>query len=116
MMSEYIRTDNSEVIANLLSENEKLRFQIDQLTTEINNLKEDNKALSHNVVTLGETIKQKEKIWGYLESRFVEVCRTCSVEEKAKCIMFPDYCEGECKELIDLEALIDKALDKGDVK
>ena len=102
--------------SELISENEKLKFQVDQLIAENNNLREDNKALSHNIVSLGNTIKQKEKIWGYLEARFVEVCKTCTPEEKAKCIMFPEYCEGECKELVDLEALIDKALDKGDVK
>lgn len=103
-------------VVELVAKNENLQFQVDQLTAEVNNLKEDNKALSHNVVSLGNTIKQKEKLWKYLESRFVEVCKTCTPEEKAKCIMFPEYCEGECKELVDLEALIDKALDKGEVR
>lgn len=103
-------------VKELIVKNESLQFQVDKLTAENNNLKEDNKALSHDVVSLSKTIKQKEKIWGYLESRFVEVCKTCSVEEKAKCIMFPEYCEGQCKELVDLEALIDKALDKGEVR
>lgn len=70
--------------SELLIENEKLKFQVDQLTAELNSLKEDNKNLSHSVISMGETIKKKERIWGYLESRFVEVCKECSIEEKSK--------------------------------
>ena len=88
-------------INDLEKENEELKIQIEQL-------EQDKKALSNNVVSFGNIIKQKEKLWKYLESRFVEVCKTCTPEEKAKCVMFPEYCEGECKEVVDLFALIDK--------
>lgn len=81
---------------------------VEKLKDRIQLLEDENKSLSHNVVSLGNIIKQKEKLWKYLESRFVEVCKTCTPEEKAKCVMFPEYCEGECKEIVDLFALIDK--------
>lgn len=93
--------DAENKIKALEDENKLLKVQIEQLEI-------DKKALSNNVVSFGNIIKQKEKLWKYLESRFVEVCKTCTPAEKAKCVMFPEYCEGECKEIVDLFALIDK--------
>ena len=51
--------------------------------------------------------------WKYFESRFVK-CNTCTPDKKENCLMFTEgLCEGErCEELIDLEALIDKAIEK----
>ena len=60
----------------LINENEQLRVRIEEL-------EQDNKALANNVVQLGEVIKKKEKLWKHLEARFVEVCKTCTQEEKS---------------------------------
>lgn len=81
-----------------------------ELQAKIELLESDKKALSNNVVSLGNIIKKKEKLWKYLETRFVEVCKTCSDEDKAKCLMFPDMCDGECKEIIDLVDLLEKGI------
>lgn len=91
------------------NENEHLKARIEELEN-------DNKALANNVVQLGEIIKKKEKLWKHLEARFVEVCKTCTQEEKAHCIMFPEYCEGECTEIVDLLGLLEKATEKGGIR
>lgn len=36
---------------------------------------------------------------------YVEVVCPCSVEDKQKCVAYPDRCEGECKRLINLSKL-----------
>lgn len=93
----------------IYQENQHLLARIDEL-------EKDNQALTKSVVTFGTTIKQKEKLWKHLESRFVEVCKTCNDDEKAHCLMFPEYCEGQCTEIVDLFALLDKATDNGKVQ
>lgn len=98
-------TDNTD----LVKDNERLR-------DENENLKREIKSLSNKVISLGEIIKKKEHLWSYLESRFVKVCKTCNNEEKAKCLMFPEYCEGECSEFVDLVSLLEKAIEKGGVQ
>lgn len=92
-----------------------LRSENEQLKLEIENLKADKNALAHNVVMLGKIIREKEDLWNYLEKRFVTVEKVCDVEEKAKCPMFPEFCEGSCKERIDLVALLEKACEGGNV-
>lgn len=53
-----------------------------------------------------------KKRYAYYEARFVEVCKYCDDEQRAKCLMYPEYCDGtNCKELIDLEQLISKGED-----
>lgn len=107
---------NNDSIETLQDFIKSLEERLNTVEAENERLREDNKALSYNVVSLGDIIKKKERLWGYLESRFVEVCKTCTPEERAKCLMFPDMCEGECKEIVDLEALIDKAADRGEIR
>lgn len=103
-------------VDELLAFNDSLSKKNNELEEENASLKKDVRGLSDKVIELGNIIQKKTKLWKYLESRFVEVCRVCSTEEKAKCIMFPEYCEGECKETIDLLALLEKAVDRGEVK
>lgn len=96
-----IGKDAENKIKALEDENKLLKVQIEQLEI-------DKKALANNAISLGKVIKDKEKLWKYLESRFVKVCKECNEEEKAKCIMFPEYCEGQCTEIVDLLELINK--------
>lgn len=103
-------------IDELLAFNEALCKKNNKLEEENVSLRKDVRGLSDKVIELSNVIQKKTKLWKYLESRFVEVCKTCTNEEKAKCIMFPEYCEGECTELIDLVALMEKAADKGVVR
>lgn len=69
--------------------------------------------LTEEIKSLESELEKGKKRWKYFESRFIE-CSTCTSAEKEKCLMFTEgLCEGErCNELIDLEALIDKAIDK----
>lgn len=96
-------------VDDLQRENEKLKLEIEELQN-------DKNKLAHSVVTLGNIIKDKEELWGELEKRFVVVEKVCNVEEKAKCPMFPEYCEGSCKERVDLLALLEKAADEGKIQ
>lgn len=94
----------------LANEVEKLLDKIASLEYELNKLK---------VLYSKQTaeFEKAKKRYAYYESRFVEVCKECSESDRAKCLMFPDYCEGNgCKELVDLEALLDKAMQDGVVR
>lgn len=91
----------------LANEVEKLLDKIESLEYELNKLK---------VLYSKQTaeFEKAKKRYAYYEARFVEVCKDCSESDKAKCLMYPDYCEGDqCKELVDLENLLDKAIEKG---
>lgn len=61
-----------------------------------------------------EELERGRKRWAYYEARFVS-CSTCDTEKKEKCLMFNEnLCEGErCETLIDLEDLLNKAVDNG---
>ena len=81
---------------------EKLKNDYNDLLTEHKKLKElyANQTAEYN--------KAKRR-YAYYEARFVEVCKECDNDTKAKCLMYPEYCEGDnCKELVDLEQLISK--------
>lgn len=45
-----------------------------------------------------------------MNNNLVEVTCDCTPEKKSKCIMFPEYCEGERKEIIDLYELVNNGL------
>lgn len=61
-----------------------------------------------------EELERGRKRWAYYEARFVS-CSSCDTEKKEKCLMFSEnLCEGErCDTLIDLEDLLNKAVDNG---
>lgn len=66
---------------------------------------------------LEKELEKERKINEYIKARFV-LCNTCTDEERKKCLMFTEgLCEGErCEQIVDLEALLDKAADEGVVR
>ena len=66
---------------------------------------------------LEKELEKERKINEYIKARFV-LCNTCTDEERKKCLMFTEgLCEGErCEQIVDLEALLDKAVDEGVVR
>lgn len=66
---------------------------------------------------LKKEIEKERKINEYIKARFV-VCNTCTDEERKRCLMFTEnLCEGErCEQIVDLESLLDKAVEKGEVR
>lgn len=57
--------------------------------------------------------EKKEKLYSYLEGRFVECIQSCTQEEKEKCPMFPEFCEGEHTKFVDIVELLNK---KGEIR
>ena len=51
-----------------------------------------------------------EKLFEEFKGRLVEVECECDNEKRAKCVMYPEYCDGTRKEIIDLVQLIDEGL------
>lgn len=79
----------------------------------MNELDEEYRRLLVENERLKKELQEGKARWQYFESRFVK-CNTCTPDKKENCLMFTEgLCEGErCEELIDLEALIDKAIEK----
>ena len=55
-------------------------------------------------------MSEVEKLFEEFKGRLVEVECECDDEKRAKCVMYPEYCDGTRKEIIDLVQLIDEGL------
>lgn len=72
--------------------------------------------LKNNLISLGQIVKENKSKWEYLSGRFVQV-NYCSDDQRTKCPLYPIDCQGDnCKEFVDLFALLDKAIDENGIK
>lgn len=79
----------------------------EKLKSDYENLLFEHKKLKELYAKQTADFREAKKRYAYYEARFVKVCKECDNEQRAKCIMYPEYCEGVgCEELVDLEQLI----------
>lgn len=89
---------------------------IETLKARCEQLEVENKRLKDTLISLGNIVKEKKKMWEYFESRFVQV-DFCNDEQRTKCPLYPIDCQGgNCQSFIDLVDLMDKAIDNGGIR
>lgn len=89
---------------------------IETLKGRCEQLEVENKRLKDTLISLGNIVKEKKKMWEYFESKFVQV-DFCNDEQRTKCPLYPIDCQGDnCQSFIDLVDLMDKAIDNGGIR
>ena len=84
-------------------------YTCERLKSDYENLLIEHKKLKELYAKQTAEFREAKKRYAYYEARFVKVCKECDDEQRSKCIMYPEYCEGVgCEELVDLEQLVTK--------
>lgn len=73
--------------------------------------KKDTEEIVRQINQMKSVIIHQKKELDFYKSRLVEVC--CECKEKENCLSFPEYCEGEKKDIVCLLNLLGEASDKG---
>lgn len=65
-----------------------------------------------HIEQLSEELKKEKILNSVIKQRLVEVNCDCNEEKKRACPMFPEYCEGEHKTVVDLLTLVSDGLNE----
>lgn len=65
---------------------------------------------------LKKELEKEQNLNKVIKERLVEVNCDCNAEKKEKCVMFPEYCEGERKTVVDLMTLVSDGLNESLIK
>lgn len=75
-----------------------------------------NSQLEKENAELKDKLKKEQNLNKVIKERLVEVNCDCNAEKKEKCVMFPEYCEGEKKIVVDLMSLVSDGLNESLIK
>lgn len=81
----------------------------------------ENYKLSENeskeiIAELKSKLEKEQNLNKVIKERLVEVNCDCNAEKKEKCVMFPEYCEGERKTVVYLMSLVSDGLNESLIK
>lgn len=81
----------------------------------------ENYKLSENeskeiIAELKSKLEKEQNLNKVIKERLVEVNCDCNAEKKERCVMFPLFCEGERKAVVDLMSLVSDGLNESLIK
>lgn len=89
---------------------------IKHLEAQIENYKLSENESKEIIAELKGKLKKEQNLNKVIKERLVEVNCDCNAEKKEKCVMFPEYCEGERKTVVDLMSLVSDGLNESLIK
>lgn len=97
-------------------QNSQLEKENAKLKTQVENYKLSENESKEIIAELKSKLEKEQNLNKVIKERLVEVNCDCNAEKKEKCVMFPEYCEGERKTVVDLMTLVSDGLNESLIK